>query len=93
MTAPITSELNLATRFGVLVSGTGAADTITPVSSRKGPLPSDAPCRKSRRARPYSSSATVTAPPKAARSTIQAAGSSSIAASAPTEAPPEMPST
>ncbi|MEJ5975002.1 calcium-binding protein [Novosphingobium sp. PS1R-30] len=36
MTAPITSELNLATRFGVLVSGTGAADTITPDSAPPG---------------------------------------------------------
>ena len=69
-------------------------DRITPVSSSRAVPPSAAvPPRRSRRARKYSKSDTATAPAKAAASIIHVAHMNSRAASAPTEAPPEIPST
>ena len=69
-------------------------DRITPVSRSSAVPPSAAvPPRMSRRASKYSIIDTTTAPAKEAASTIQAAHMNSSAASAPTEAPEEMPST
>ena len=69
-------------------------DRITPVNSSSAVPPSAAvPPRRSRRARMYSIMDTATAPAKEAASTIHAAHMNSNAASAPTDAPDEMPST
>ncbi len=67
--------------------------TITPVSNRNGALPSTTPLLRSRRASTSNSKATASAPANAAASIIQAALKNSIAASAPTAAPPDTPST
>lgn len=82
------SERSLATARMKDTTALQPADTMTPVSSRRVGVRLPSPC-----ASPNTSAVAASAPPKADRSSSAPVRPASMASSAPTDAPPEMPST